>query len=477
MSLGRWAMDILIYSLILKATGPASLNVDQKCKVLLNTLPQMTSLTNLTIAYPHCDEETDTCVVQKSLQLVNSIWMVPGIAERLVKLELSIPLETFGQATSAVSAFPRLEHLGLIIHAPNTFTSNPNIVGAATYEMAQFINDKCPNIHSLALTFYSLPDNINPIHPFFTAPALDRLPHLRSFSLKISIINFKLQECVSSFLATHASTIRELHIALEGPAGDHHLPHPQPILAHPIFDVSFPYLSSLTLGLVQWNRDTWGSIVIQFLTKYLIRHRSTLRNLRIDEYIFTFEQLSSFMDKLATRCILQSLSLNIQLHSLSSDLLQSLYTSFGHLRSLHLAFDYSYEPDRSSESSFIADNITMKLCGPLTGVVAQRRSVMFHNKITHQTYLDWALCDLDLEYRKYENICEVCYHRPDPYRSFETSSAGALPAVLRPDGVGSVAFDKIPTHSMIICTNPPEWVRPSDNVSDDVFEFTDWVWR
>ncbi|PPQ99288.1 hypothetical protein CVT24_009288 [Panaeolus cyanescens] len=415
-----------------------SLTVAQKAQQLLKVLPYMKNAMDLQIVYPHRDAEPSP---QKSFRFIEATWMAVGNGERLTRLDLSIPLETFAQVTQGAPIFTQLEHLGITIHAAISF------MGTASYKIAHFVNGKCSKVRSLSLTFAPLSSDT--VLPFFVA--LHPLPNLSCLSLTVPISNFN--DKITSFLKSHSHSLQTLHIALEGSPGKNDLPHPQATLAHPVFHISYPNLSSLTLGLVQWNHHDAAlrSEVARFLTTYLGRHASTLKTLRIDGYVFTFAQFISFMDNLGgDDSILESLT--VQLHFLSCEFLQYLADNLQKLKHLDVAFGFicdrtdvpfldrnlNWREVRSSKSSSSSKRYTDPYSIFQRDMIVDTTSKDFFNKIHDQDYSYWSLVNLDFEYRGYD-VCPY-YDRARTYQSFQKALANALSGVERFNGMDRKTF-------------------------------------
>ncbi|PPQ70164.1 hypothetical protein CVT24_003891 [Panaeolus cyanescens] len=237
--------------------------VSWNMELIPTRIPKMTALSSLKIEYPALKYSRTR--FQKFIQPRRARWIVPS---SLSKLELNLPLDLVHLTLHSAPIFQHLEELIL------TLIDKPPYEQPLVTDVAKLVNEKCSNITKLGVHNAS-----DAVDPFFAS--LLPLPHLSSLSFiwpshyaQVSV----LRGC-HSFLSAHADALRTVTLDIDYDLRYRPLRSNNEITSHPIFRISLPRLTNLTL----WPTFSISSnaITTSFLEQHIGSFIQTLTQLHM----------------------------------------------------------------------------------------------------------------------------------------------------------------------------------------------------
>ncbi|KAF8954893.1 hypothetical protein BDZ97DRAFT_1970003 [Flammula alnicola] len=208
-------------------------------------ISQMTNVTSLPIG---CHPPDDWKMFVWAMSFVETAWSAHG--SRLRNLTLAIPLETYSDLLSSAS---------MIKHHPAA--ESTTVWDEILLSIVAFINRQARTLSHLSI---------------------DTPESGSDTSIPFNTLGRRLQPQIPSgidkFLKKDADLLQELTLQFYGPSIDEHLPSPSAFFSHPIFRVPLPCLTSLDLGLCQWEKS------IQSLVSVFSGEASVLRSLEMHIY-------------------------------------------------------------------------------------------------------------------------------------------------------------------------------------------------
>jgi len=301
------------------------------CRIL-----EMTQLTSLVVG---CYIHDSWRHFIDALPLLNAAW---SHAPQLQQLSLHLPVECLDKVLETTPHLPLLEELHLSIWS---ISSHPLFCQATLITVATFINRHSPSLIHLTIDIPT--PNLDP-SPLFLG--IGQLPKILGIATELSIQRLDPQGGgpVGKFLTKQSVSLQELRFQFYEPTlGER--PTPSSFFSSSIFQVDFPALSSLELGLCYWDRTSEQSLASS-IAQYLFKFRHTLTRLTIQGCIISLPIIEAFVSALGEGAVLQELEMHV--HYLSSDLLDILSRNLLRLRILDLTYswlqyrdDVHWDPD------------------------------------------------------------------------------------------------------------------------------------
>ena len=309
-------------------------------RILMRRILEMTQLTSLVVG---CYSDDSWRAFIDALPFLDAAW---SHAPRLQHLSLHLPVECLDKVLESTPHFPALEELRLTIWS---ISSHPLLCQATLITVATFINRHSSSLIHLTIDIPT--PNLDP-SPLFLA--IEELPKLLGIATEQSLRRLDPQGGpVAKFLSKQSISLQELRFQFYDPIFGE-LPTPSSFFSSSIFQVDFPALSFLELGLCYWDRAFEQSIASS-IAQYLFKFRNTLTKLIIQDCIISLPIIQAFVSALGEGAVLQELVMHV--HYLSSDLLDLLSHNLPRLRILDLTYswlqykdDGRWDPDLRSPS-------------------------------------------------------------------------------------------------------------------------------
>ena len=297
---------------------------------LLHKINQMTNLTSLTVG---CYPSDDWRSFNKATAFLDAAW---AHASRLRKLRLDLPLECIHAILSTIPHLHDLEDFHISIRVESISATHTDTMTS----LVTFINFQSSTLIRLAIDIPSL--EIDP-SPFFFG--IQCLPKLVSVAIELpsELLQTQPNKAVDAFLTKHMKSLRDLQVSFNESTYSYNRPTPATFFSSSTFQLSFPSLKILDLGVCFWNFRSDTSLSTE-LVRYLSKFRHTLTELAISNDTLCFPVIQRIVllfggvDTIL-RC------LKIRVHYLSCDLLDLLSRDLPNLHELVLDFNSLRDKD------------------------------------------------------------------------------------------------------------------------------------
>ena len=297
-------------------------------RILMRRIRAMTQLTSLVVG---CYPTDSSRYFMDSRPLWDAAW---SHSRRLQNLTLHLPLECFRNVLATIPRFRVLESLSLSIW---NGCSDPLVCTSTLAKLAKFINR-----HSASLTHLTIDIPTSDVDPSPLFYNVEQLPRLIGASIKQPLQDFESDD-IGIFLSKHRINLQELSLEFYESAQTNQRPTPGSFFSNSIFQVGFPSITSLDLGLCYWNKGS-ESLLAHNLAHYLSKFGNTLSRLTIRGCILSLPIVDAFVSTLEESANLRELKMDV--HCLSADLLDVLAHKLPRLRSLDLTYSwFRYKDD------------------------------------------------------------------------------------------------------------------------------------
>lgn len=297
---------------------------------LLRKINEMTNLTSLTVGcYPSDDWES----FNKATAFLDAAWVH---ASRLRKLRLDLPLECNHAILPTIPHFHDLEDLYILIRVESISETHTDTLS----RLVTFVNLHSSTLVRLAIDVPSL--EIDPSPLFFGIQCLPKLVSV-AIELPSDLLQTQPNKAVDAFLIKHMMSLRELQVSFSESTYSYDWPTPDTFFSSSTFQLSFPSLKTLDLGVCFWNFQIDTSLSTE-LVKYLSKFRYTLTELAISNDTLCFPVIQQIVLLFGgADSVLRSLK--IRVHYLSCDLLDLLSRDLPNLHELVLDFNSIRDKD------------------------------------------------------------------------------------------------------------------------------------
>ncbi|KAJ3510098.1 hypothetical protein NLJ89_g4867 [Agrocybe chaxingu] len=268
--------------------------------VVLRYIAELNELTSLALC---CYPWDDWRLFKRSAPFVDAAFTAHG--SRLRRIALNIPLE--GLEGVLLLSVPALEELHLTLRIV-FLTTDPDTILPS---LVDFIHRHSSSLNTLEV------DTPKPlVNPSSLYRNLSQLPRLTKLSISHPLERFLSHEStgIDIFLKNNRHTLVELRFHLYHPVA-YYPPPPDAFFSHPIFEVAFPLLEVLHLGLCRWSNNSEASVKDN-LSRCLASfgNSGSLTKLAILECVLRLEQLQAILFVVGER-------------TPSSDVCKYIYTS------------------------------------------------------------------------------------------------------------------------------------------------------
>ena len=345
----------------------------------MHRVREMTQLTSLVVGCYSIDSWPDFI---NSMPFLDAAW---SHSPRLQNLALHLPVECLGNVLASIPHFPVLEELELSIWSDPEKPADPLVYTTTPTMVTTFINR-----HSASLTRLTI--DIRNLDPSSLFMNIQQLPKLIKLSTEQSLGHLDSSEGghITNFLSEHRTNLQELKLQFYEPPICTK-PTPTSFFSSSVFQVEFPSVTSLNLGICYWDKKSESSLS-RSLAQYLFHFRDTLSKLTIRGCILSLPIIEAFASAFGEDSVLRELKMDV--HYLSSDLLDVLAHKLPQLRSLDLTYSWLQYKDDARWDADLAN---------LTGSV----SYLFGSWVTSLMQFSGSLRNFS---QKFEGMIILCGH-------------------------------------------------------------------
>jgi len=398
---------------------------------LLCKVNEMTNLTFLTVG---CYPSDDWRLFNKATAFLDAAW---EHASRLRQLRLDLPLECIHTVLSTIPYFHDLEDLHISIRVESISETHTDTMS----RLITFINLQSSTLVRMAIDVPSL--QIDPSPLFY---GINCMPKLMSVAIELpsDLLQIGLNGAVDAFLAKHRASLRGLQVSFNESAYSYNRPTPITFFSCSLFQLSFPSLKTLDLGICYWNFRIDTSLSTE-LVKYLSKFRCTITELAISNDTLCFPVIQQIVllfggADTILRC------LKIRVHYLSCDLLDLLSRDLPRLYELVLDFNSIRDKDDGCadvtyrwEKVDLVSLYLLEFFSLIRPFSIQLDAISFVGQLGLRRYPMWALRHLTLRGPQFN--CAGIWNKG------RVKLVASLPNVLTFNGLSGAEFLAIPDYT------------------------------